>query len=246
MSQDAADRLIVALDVEDIDKAKQAVESLAGTVRWFKVGTQLFTATGRASVELVKEAGCKAFLDLKFHDIPATVSKSVISATDLGVDLLNLHAIGGRRMMEAVSSGLEEHCAKNNKQKPKVIAVTVLTSLTTEELQEVGIDATPQVLVTHLASLARRCGLDGVVSSPEEIRMIKERVGEDTLVVTPGVRPSWAEADDQRRIKTPAETIEDGADYLVVGRPIMNADNRLDAAKRIIDEIDGALAKKDE
>lgn len=241
MSQDPADRLIVALDVADIEDAKKAVDTLAGTVRWFKIGAQLFTASGRESVDIVKNAGCKAFLDLKFHDIPATVSRSVIAATDLGVDLLNLHAIGGRRMMEEVDHKLTIHCNENGVARPLVVAVTVLTSLTTAELQEVGVDATPLMLVTHLASMAKACGLDGVVSSPEEITLIKERLGSDYLVVTPGVRPLWADHDDQRRVKTPAEATKDGADYLVVGRPIMNAYDRLDAAKKIIDEIASVL-----
>jgi orotidine-5'-phosphate decarboxylase len=192
-------------------------------------------------VDLVKGSGASAFLDLKFHDIPATVSLSVIAAANLGVDLVNVHALGGRKMMYTVMSDLDAHCTNRGIKRPKVIAVTVLTSLTTEELQEVGIDATPTVLVTHLAKLSKACGLDGVVSSPEEIKLIKEQVGHDTLVVTPGVRPTWADADDQRRIMTPGDAIRAGADYLVVGRPILKHADPLGAANKILDEIASAL-----
>ncbi|VAX24419.1 Orotidine 5'-phosphate decarboxylase [hydrothermal vent metagenome] len=238
---DAKDRLIISLDVPSRDSAMRVVESLNGSVRWVKVGSQLFTAEGPKVVADLKKAGFNVFLDLKFHDIPNTVASAGRSAVDLGVDLFNVHAMGGSAMMKKTVEELSSYCEKTRKPKPKIIAVTVLTSMNADDLKEIGFNSQPDEMVLRLARLAKESGLNGVVSSPWEVSAIKSAMGEGFLVVTPGVRPSWAVKDDQVRIKTPAEAIKEGADMLVVGRPVLKADNPADSANRIIDEINSAL-----
>jgi len=238
----ARERLMVALDVSSLGEARRAVERLRGVAGWFKVGSQLFTSAGPAVVEMIKNtSSAKVFVDLKFHDIPATVALAGKAVADLGADLFNVHAMGGARMMETASRQVVDHCAERGRPKPLIIAVTVLTSMSSTDLDGIGITSTPMELALDYAALAKRSGMDGVVASPEEARAIKDKVGKDFVVVTPGVRPSWAGADDQRRIKTPAEAIKNGADYLVVGRPIMKADDPAEAAARIVEEIESAI-----
>ena len=238
---DPRERLIIALDVSSMDDAMRSVDLLGGSARWFKVGSQLFTACGREVVARIKSAGFKVFLDLKFHDIPATVSLAGISAADMGVDLFNVHASGGSKMMKATMDDVSAHCAKAGKPRPSIIAVTVLTSMTSADLNEIGVPDAPEAEVIRLARLAKASGLDGVVASPLETRLIREKVGGGFLIITPGVRPTWSGKDDQSRIKTPAEAIKDGADHIVVGRPILKATNPADAAKRVLDEIATAI-----
>jgi orotidine-5'-phosphate decarboxylase len=238
---DPRERLIIALDTSSMDDALRSVDLLGGSARWFKVGSQLFTSCGRDVVARIKSAGFKVFLDLKFHDIPATVSLAGICAADIDVDIFNVHALGGWKMMKTTMDDVSAHCAKSGKPRPSIIAVTVLTSMTSADLNEIGVPDAPDKEVLRLARLAKASGLDGVVASPLETRLIREKVGDGFLIITPGVRPSWAGKDDQSRVKTPAEAIKDGADHIVVGRPILKATNPADAAKRVLDEIASAM-----
>lgn len=237
----AREKLMVALDVAALDEVARAVDMLADSAGWFKVGSQLFTAEGPEVVEIIKATGAKVFLDLKYHDIPNTVSLAGRAAASLGVDLFNVHALGGVGMMSAVVKEVTDHCKEQERSRPRIIAVTVLTSMKEEDLRDIGVEATAQEMALRLAALARKSGLDGVVASAHEVRAIKEKVGEDFLVVTPGVRPAWAAANDQKRVMTPAEAIREGADYLVVGRPIMKAKDPAEAARRVLEEIEFAI-----
>ena len=237
------EKLIFALDTPGLESALEYVSLLKGHVGLFKVGLELFVGAGPGTIALIKEAApeCGIFLDLKFHDIPATVLGAFRSASSLGADLLTVHVGGGRASLEALSA--LEGC-------PTVaIGVTVLTSLSTGDLKEVGIDtekfSEPGLLVLERARLAKEAGLKGVVSSPKEVRAIKEALGEDFLVITPGIRLAGAEGtDDQKRIATPYSAIKDGADYIVVGRPIRDAKDPVSIAKKIVDEIDRALSDR--
>jgi len=236
----AADKLIVALDLTTLEEAVVAMNMLKDTVRWVKIGSQLYTGAGPEVVRLAKETGLKVFLDLKFYDIPATVSLAGVAAAELGVDMFNVHAAAGSRTMKKVAESLREFCVENRIYYPLVVAVTVLTSLGPEDMREIGYEQGPMEMALRLASLAKDAGLDGVVVSPEEIRIIKDALGDDFCVVTPGVRPAWAALDDQKRVRTPAEAVRDGADFIVVGRPIVKADDPPAAARRILEEMDSA------
>jgi len=236
-----AERLILALDVETAQGAEGLVNLLRGRVGAFKVGIQLFTANGPAVVRAIQEKGEKVFLDLKFHDIPNTVAQAVTQACKLGVFMLNLHASGGSEMMKAAAKAAKSLSPDRNSSRPILLAVTVLTSLNESILgEELSIQRSLREQVVHLAWMAQESGLDGVVASPQEIREIRAACGKDFLIVTPGVRPSWAAAGDQKRIMTPREAIEAGADYIVVGRPILAAPDPAVAASRIIEEIESA------
>lgn len=224
------DRLIVALDVPTIEDARRLVGDLAGEVGMFKVGKELFTAEGPAVVREIVAAGSRVFLDLKFHDIPNTVERAVGVASGLGVSLITLHAAGGRAMMEAAASALPAEGAK-------LLAVTVLTSMDDEAQRETGVAEPVAETVTRRAALAYAAGLDGVVCSPHEIAPIRETIGKDFLVVTPGVRPKGAAKGDQARVLTPREARALGCDYVVVGRPITEAKDPADAARAIAEEL---------
>jgi len=230
----AANRLIVALDVPSLTDAHHLLDQLASVVTWFKVGLELFNAGGPAVIEAVKQRGAKVFYDSKFHDIPSTIAGAAAQAARMGVDMFNLHASGGSEMMR---SALQAASAAAGT-RPRVIAVTVLTSLDQAALDEqLGIKRPMVEQVVHLAQLAQQAGLDGVVASPQEIAAIKQSCGKSFLVIAPGVRPEWAAAGDQRRVMTPREAVTAGADYLVVGRPIIKADDPADAARRVIEEM---------
>ena len=231
------DRLIVALDVDTKEKALGLVKKLKSEVKTFKIGSELFTSCGPEIVEAVKAQGCGIFLDLKFHDIPNTVAKSAAAAARLGVSILNVHALGGYDMMKraAESAAMEAKALKIAR--PKVIAVTILTSMDENSLKKIGIDDNMEKQVLRLARLAKDVLLDGVVASPSEIRPIREALGKEFIIVTPGVRPEWAAVNDQKRIATPKEAVLNGATYIVVGRPIIEAPDPLAAAKRILEEI---------
>jgi orotidine-5'-phosphate decarboxylase len=213
-------KLIVALDVDRFEQAAGLVRELAGVVDTFKVGSQLFTRVGPAIVEFIHEQGKQVFLDLKFHDIPNTVARAVASAAALRVSMLTVHAGGGADMLTA---------AAKVPNRPAILAVTVLTSVAGNVEAE----------VLRYARLAKECGLEGVIASPREIRMLRQAMGEKFLIVTPGIRPSWAAAGDQQRVMTPAEAVAAGADYIVVGRPIIAADPPAEAAARIVAEMAG-------
>ncbi len=231
----ARDRLIVALDVSSATEAVRMAENLRGHAGLFKVGLQLFTAEGPAVVRHLAALGEKAFLDLKYHDIPNTVRGAAREAARMGVSMLNVHASGGRKMMEAALEGAREGSSDGGR--PLLLAVTVLTSLGNDELAEIGVNLSAEAAVVRLAGLAQRAGLDGVVASAQEIAAIRRACGPDFVVVTPGIRPATAAADDQTRIATPEQAIRAGADYLVVGRPVTAAGDPAAAADAIVREI---------
>jgi orotidine-5'-phosphate decarboxylase len=188
-------------------------------------------------VEEASGKGCRIFLDLKFHDIPNTVSRASLSVTRLGVFMLNVHGLGGYDMMKKASEVVKAEADRLNIEKPKVLAVTVLTSMDENALKKVGISDTMNSEVLRLAELAKSAGLDGVVASPSEARLIRQALGEDFIIVTPGVRPSWAETGDQKRVATPQEALNNGADYIVIGRPVTEAEDPALAVKKILTSI---------
>ncbi|MES9816862.1 MAG: orotidine-5'-phosphate decarboxylase [Candidatus Thiodiazotropha sp.] len=225
-------RVIVALDYSRQDRALALVDRLDPSLCRLKVGKEMFTRIGPSFIEVLRGRGYEVFLDLKFHDIPNTVAAACDAAADLGVWMMNLHASGGRRMMEAARERLE---SRSNR--PLLIAVTILTSLTGEEIHEVGFSGDPADNVSRLAKLTQQSGLDGVVCSPREAEMLRGDLGHDFLLVTPGVRPKQAIQDDQRRVMTPADAIISGSSYLVVGRPITAAADPIQALQSINLEI---------
>ncbi|KAF0220059.1 MAG: orotidine-5'-phosphate [Geobacteraceae bacterium] len=234
---EARSRIIFALDVETIAEARHWVSVLTGRVGMFKIGKQLFTAHGPEIVRMVENYGGEVFLDLKYHDIPNTVAMASREAARLGVKLFNLHALGGYEMMAGTVEMLDREFT--GMKRPKVLAVTILTSSTEATLREVGIDLPVQEMVVRLAKLAKKAGIDGVVASPLEVPLIREACGNDFLIVTPGVRPASSSTDDQKRVMTPGEAVAAGSDYLVIGRPIAAAPDPLRACETIIDEIMG-------
>ena len=236
MTADPRDRLIVALDVDTLDAALGLVERLEGLVTRFKIGSQLFTAAGPAAVEAVRKRGGLVFLDLKYHDIPNTVAGAAREAARLGVFMFNVHASGGRAMMRAAAEAVA--ATGSGSRRPLVIAVTVLTSLDRAALsRELGIASSVEGHVLHLCRLAHDAGLDGSVASPNEIRVIRNQLGAEWVIVTPGVRPVGSGADDQSRIASPQAAARAGAHYLVVGRPITAAADPVKAAQAILAEI---------
>lgn len=236
----ARERLIVALDTDSSKEAERLLDALNWLVKIFKIGSQPFTAFGPKIVELVHKKGGKVFLDLKYHDIPDTVARAAKEATRLGVFMFNVHSLGGMDMMKKCFEASCETAEKEGLQRPKILAVTLLTSITLEALQnEIGIKSrSMEHEVKRLASMASDAGLDGVVSSPHEIKAVREICSRDFLIVTPGVRPAGAQKDDQKRISAPKEAIKAGADYIVIGRPIIKADDPAKAAEDIIKEME--------
>lgn len=222
--------IIVALDFPEAKAALDLADRLQPSDCRLKVGKELFTRSGPAVVEQLLGKGFEVFLDLKFHDIPNTTSAAVRAAAELGVWMVNVHASGGRRMMEACRETLERYSGR----RPLLTAVTVLTSMEQEDLQEVGIDIEPMVQVQRLARLAADCGMDGVVCSAREAKALRSNLGEDFLLVTPGIRPADSQADDQRRILTPAQALENGSSHLVVGRPVTRASDPAQALREIL------------
>jgi len=231
------EKIIIALDVGTKREALALAEAL-NDARVFKIGLELFTAEGPALLEETVRLGKKPFLDLKYHDIPNTVSGAVRSATRKGVYMLTLHTSGGAEMMAAAARAAREESAGTGEQRPTLLGVTVLTSLKDEELRRIGFAHAVADQVLRLAVLAKDSGLDGVVCSPHEIESIKRECGDDFLVVTPGIRPAWAAAQDQKRIMTPAEAIGKGADYLVIGRPITGAPSPQEAFLKVLAELE--------
>ena len=233
-----SDRLIVALDVPELKKAEQIVKTVSPLVKIFKVGKELFTAAGPDAVRMIHSYKCRVFLDLKFHDIPNTVGSACEASAKLGVFMLNVHALGGRTMLVNAVQAVHKVASARKTEPPKVLGVTVLTSLTDRDLKEVGIAHQVKREVQQLAALAQGCGLDGVVASGQEIAIIRKYAGKNFLIVTPGVRPTWAAHGDQKRVTTPREAVEAGADYIVVGRPITQHPQPLAAAEKILKEIE--------
>lgn len=235
----AKDRLIVALDVADRSSALRLTEELSGLVGMFKIGSQLFTAEGPQLVREIVTSGERVFLDLKFHDIPNTVAGAVESAARLGVSILNVHTLGGAEMMRAAAHAVGDRGLLWIT-RPAVLGVTVLTSMDKGDLADVGIASDLRSEVVRLATLARDSGLDGIVASPHEIRLIRECItAERFIILTPGIRPGWSEKGDQKRVASPADAIRDGADFIVIGRAIIESAEPRAATQRILEEIDG-------
>lgn len=225
-------RVITALDYPDAASALECAKRLKPELCALKVGKELFTAAGPQLVEKLQDQGFKIFLDLKFHDIPNTTAKAVAAAARLGVWMVNVHCSGGRVMMEAAAEA-----AASQAHKPILIGVTVLTSMDEAQLKDLGITDPIDEVVLRLASLAKECGLDGVVSSAREAALIKERIAQPFVNVTPGIRPAGAALGDQKRVLTPLEALKAGADYLVIGRPITQAADPVAALESINAEI---------
>lgn len=234
------DKIIVALDVDSEEKAVELVSSLSGEVGAFKVGLELFNITGPGIFDKLKSAGAeKIFYDAKFHDIPNTVASAVRAAVRNNVWMLNVHTTGGSAMMKAAVDAAKDEAGKLGIEPPKMIGVTILTSIDTMTLtDELRIASGLVTHVVHLAKLAKSAGMDGVVASPNEVKYIREVTGPDFLIVTPGVRPAGADVGDQKRIMTPADAIRTGSSYLVIGRPITRAENPAEAARKIAAEMD--------
>jgi len=238
---EAAERLYVALDVDRLEDGEALLDRLAGTVGGCKIGSQLFTAAGPVAIERALKRGFRVFLDLKYHDIPNTVAGAVRAATRLGVFMLNVHTSGGTAMMRAAAEAATKAAKELALPRPLVLGVTVLTSLDRRALEtEVGVPATVEAHVLRLAERAREAGLDGCVASPREIAPLRRGLGPRWVIVTPGIRPT-DRADDQMRTATPGAAIRAGADYLVVGRPILAAADALAAARAIAEEIGAAV-----
>ena len=223
------DRLIVALDFPTQVKALALVSVLSDAVSIYKIGLQLYTAEGPEIVRAVAATGAKIFLDLKLHDIPNTVAKAVAAASGLGVQMLTVHLSGGRAMLEAAVATKSPNLS--------LLGVTVLTSATAETLAEIGVNSKVEEQVLRLADLGKKAGMDGLITSPHEVGILRKRLGSQMKLVTPGVRPSWAAADDQKRFAAPQEALKSGADYLVVGRPITADPDPRAAVERLLAEI---------
>lgn len=235
LEQEARERIIVALDC-DRTRALELAGKLSGHATWLKVGMTLFYAEGPDIVREFRKLGFKVFLDLKFHDIPHQVRGAARSAALAGADLLSVHGLGSGAMLAACREGAEE-AAEQLGARPKLVAITVLTSMDQEVLAQIGIDAPVAEEAARLASLAKVSGIDGIVCSPQEAHAMRQLLGEDALIVTPGVRPAGAALGDQSRVATPAAALEAGASHLVIGRPITSADDPVEAYEAIVSEL---------
>lgn len=239
----AKDKLIVALDVEDLDAAERLMDQMQGLVAHYKLGAQLLTAAGPDAVRRVRRRGFGVFYDAKFHDIPRTVDAAVTAACRLGATIVNVHASGGREMMTAAAKAAEAVARQMRQPKAQVLAVTVLTSLNQQILEEeVGVHRHVENHVVHLAKLAQESGLDGVVASPREIAALRKACGPEFVILTPGIRPGGSDRGDQKRTLTPGEAVALGANYLVVGRPVVQAKDPAGVVRQIQKEMEEALA----
>ncbi|TAH32279.1 MAG: orotidine-5'-phosphate decarboxylase [Alphaproteobacteria bacterium] len=238
----AKNRVICAIDTDDIDFASKLAKDLKDHVGGFKLGLEFFTSHGPQGIAKIQGIGMPIMLDLKFHDIPNTVSGAVRAATKLNVAMMTIHTGGSSDMMRQAADAAMETAAKMKIEPPKLLGVTVLTSLDDEDLTELGYKQKATDRVRRLAEMAQLCGLNGVVASARELNLLQDQRSKDFLLVTPGIRPSWsADAHDQKRTLEPADAIKAGSDYLVVGRPITRAKDPVDAAKRIVQEIGAVL-----
>ena len=238
------DQLLIALDVERGDRALALADDLRDIAGGFKIGSRLFTAEGPGIVRALTSRGDRVFLDLKFHDIPNTVATAVSAATSIGVWMMNVHASGGSRMMQAARDAAAATAEREGLPRPLVIAVTVLTSMNAQALAEIGVHVPLPEQVVSLAELSRAAGLDGVVASPQETALLRERCGPDFTIVTPGIRRGDAAAsgtDDQERTMTAQAALAAGASYIVVGRPIIDASSPRKTAEAIATEVSGTL-----
>src|SRR5918999_1901132 len=219
------ERLVVALDLDSLEHAQKLVRLLSDEVGMFKVGKQLFTHAGPQAVRLIQELGGEIFLDLKFHDIPNTVAKAAVEATRMGVKMLNVHASGSLEMMRLTVKEVRRVCRQEKRRTPIMLAVTVLTSLNQDDLKRVGVDGRVAAQVVRLALLTKEAGMDGVVASPHEVADIRSACGRRFVIVTPGIRPVQNSRNDQQRTMTPAAAVKASVDYIVVGRPILEAED---------------------
>ncbi len=236
------EKIIVALDLRGYDAILNLIDKLEEAV-WFKVGAVNFTAYGIKLVEELKKRKKKIFLDLKYHDIPNTVKEAVYAASELGVDMLTIHSIGGIEMMIAAQEAVKEFEIKHNKKGAQILAVTVLTSMNNENLKrDMFVNMSVEETVLKLANNAFKAGISGLVASAKETKLIRENFGEYFTIVTPGIRPSWASKNDQKRIVTPKDAIEFGSNYIVIGRPIYNANNPQEAFDKIRKELNDVNA----
>lgn len=234
----ADDRLIVALDVSTMEQMKDIVDTLGDAVSFYKVGMELFYAAGEDTVAYLRDCGKSVFLDLKLHDIPNTVAQGVKSLTRLGANLITIHGQGGAVMLKAAADAAREAAEELGVERPKLLAITVLTSFDDTTWSGIGGQLPIADQVRRLALLAKDAGVDGVVASPLEAKLIREACGDDFLIVTPGIRPTFAAANDQKRIATPSSALRDGASRLVIGRPITKADNPREAVRMILEEME--------
>ena len=235
--QRALDRLVFALDIDEPEAALAVARQLAGELNWIKVATRLYTRAGASLISSLQDLGFRVFLDLKFHDIPDQVHGACRAARRLGVGLLTVHSAGGRAMLEAAAAGAVEGATEAGQPAPKVLAVTVLTSLDGSDLQDIGVERPVDEQVLALARLTFEAGCAGVVASPRELQLLRPALPAPFGILTPGIRPAGTSAGDQKRIMTPEEAVRLGADWLVVGRPIRNAEDRLEATRRILAEM---------
>lgn len=238
MEKDWAERIAIALDLDDFDFACQIMDKLGDNAKLYKVGPQLFTRVGPAIIKEIKNREKSLFLDLKFHDIPNTVYKASESVVELGVDMFNIHISGGMEMMIASVNATKSKAIQLGIKKPILLGVTILTSMDIKELKNLyGIERDLESQIVHLAKLAKSAGLDGVVASPKEIKLIKKEIGNDLIILTPGVRTERLKKDDQKRVMTPSQAFLDGADYIVIGRPIYQSPDPAAAFEKILEQI---------
>jgi orotidine-5'-phosphate decarboxylase len=243
LNKQAIDKLIFALDAASFNEALTWIELLSGHVGMFKVGKELFTAAGPQVVRSIKQRNQKVFLDLKFHDIPNTVARAAEAAVKLGVDMFNVHASGGSRMIQETVKAVQTLTAGTGMIKPVILAVTVLTSLNDDDMREIGFERSAHAQVLHLANMAQKAGASGVVASPQDIAALRRELADDFIIVTPGIRsPGEGVKDDQKRTLSASEAIRAGADYIVVGRPIRTAKDPLEACKHFVSEIAEGMA----
>ncbi len=242
--EDLKKKIIFALDVNQLEEAKRWVRLLKDHVGLFKVGNQLFTHVGSSIIDMIKQEGRGVFLDLKYHDTPHTVANACREAVKLGVAMYNLHALGGLAMMEEAVLATDAKAREMGVVKPKVLAVTILTSMDKQDLLDIGISHTLEDAVLKLALLAQKARVDGVVVAPPEIKMIRENCGQDFIIVTPGIRTIKDQKDDQKRTLTPDEAIRMGADFIVIGRPIRHAKEPLKVIENILKDMEVAQCQK--
>lgn len=241
MNLKSKDRIVAALDVDNRERALSLVDELKDFVGMFKIGNQLFTSCGPELVKEIIRKGARVFLDLKYHDIPNTTANAVAAAMRLGVSICNVHALGGLEMMQRVRDVCDKISMSEGAPRPIVLGVTVLTSHDQASLTDLAILEPLDSLVVRLAKLTAQAGLDGVVASAHEIGLIREAVKTPFVILTPGLRPEWAQGNDQKRVLTPREALQAGADYLVIGRPILEHDSPAEAARMILRELGDSL-----
>ncbi len=231
------EKLVFALDVASYDEAESLVKELKDYIGVFKVGKQLFTAEGPEIFKMIRKYNGKIFADMKYNDIPNTVASAARVLVRQGVEIFNIHANGGYEMIKKTREAIEEEANKLGVKRPVLLAVTVLTSLSDDDMKMMKIEESAKDHVLTLANLAKDAGADGVVCSPQEVDLIKENIGKDFITLTPGIRPTWSVTGDQKRIMTPSQAMKKGTDYIVVGRPIRTAENRVEAAKKVLQEM---------